>query len=154
MIGHVEKENLGRRRDQGPFEMGGLARQAFFQKLRQGGADGAKPAQRDGDDRACQGDVARFQTAKPREDRRARKTFVERMISRDDIVQDRRGGETRGKTGAILSRTLVVLRGNDLARAAVRNLAATPPVCRRTRSISQTRDSAAKASGTRIMASS
>src|SRR5664279_1375295 len=151
MIGNVEKENLGRRRDQGPFEVNGLARQAFFYKRCQGGADCAKPAQCDGDDRACQGDVARFQAAQPRENRGARKTFIERVISRDDIVQDRSSGETRGKTGAIL--TLFILRGNHLAWPAVRNPAAAPSVCRRVRRISQTRDSAVEALGTRIMAS-
>lgn len=111
--------------------MGGLPRQALFQKSGQGGADGTEPAQRDGHNGARQGDVAWFQTAKPRKYRRARKAFVERMISSDNIVQDRCGGDTRGKTWAILSLAPMVLRGNDIAWPAVRNLAATPPVCRR-----------------------
>ena len=153
VIGHLEKENLSRRRNQGPFEVGGLPRQAFFQKSGQGGANGTEPAQRDGHNGARQGDVAWFQTAKPRKYRRARKAFVERMISSDNIVQDRCGGETRGKTWAILSLAPMVLRGNDIAWPAVRNLAATPPVCRRTRRFGQTRDSAAKASETRIISS-
>src|ERR1700730_5852847 len=147
VIGNVEKKNLGRRRDQRPFKAGGLTRQTFFQKPVQGGTDGAQPAKRDGDNRAGQGDVARFQTAKPREDRRARKAFVERMTSGDNIVQDRRRGETRGQTGALLALPPSTLTRSQLVCAAVRNLSATPPVRRRTRRCGQTRDSATKASG-------
>ncbi len=139
VIGNVEKENLRRRRDQRPFKVGGLTRQTFFQKPGQGGTDGAQPAERDGDNRARQGDVARLQTAKPREDRRARKTLVERMTSGDNIAQDRRRGETRGKTGALLAFPPPTLARSQLVWAAVRNLAATPPVGRRTRRCGQTR---------------
>ncbi len=44
VIGNIEKQNLRRRRDQGPFKVGGLTRQTFFQKPGQGGTDGAQPA--------------------------------------------------------------------------------------------------------------
>jgi hypothetical protein len=150
VIGNVEKKNLCRRRDQRPFEVGGLARQTCLQKGGQGGTDGAKPAKRDGDNRARQGDVARFQTAKPREDRRPRKTLVERVGSGDDIVQDRRRRKTRSKAGALLALPTSTFTRSQVVWAALRNHAATPPVGPQ---YSQTRDSATKASGALITVS-
>jgi aminoglycoside phosphotransferase (APT) family kinase protein len=59
MIGHVKKEDLRGRGDQGPFDGGGLFRQAFFQKAGEGRTDRAEPAQVDRGDGAGERPVAR-----------------------------------------------------------------------------------------------
>ena len=98
MIGRVEKQNLGRRDDERPFQRAGLFRQSFLKKRSERFADGAEPAQGNGRDRAGQRPVARIERAQPRMGVLAGKTLLERPAHRERIGEDLSRGDARGKT--------------------------------------------------------
>ena len=116
VIRHVEKQELGRGGDQRPFEMGGQARQALVEQLAQSRANGAKTAQRDGRDRAREGNVARIEASQSGGNGSGRKTLFEGMGFADDVAEDGGGGEARGKPGMLLGFQSRGLRGAPLPR--------------------------------------
>ena len=102
VIRYVQKQDLRRGDDDSSFDLRGLARQAALQEPVDRLSDRTETPERDGDDGADEGAVARINAGQPIGDGRCGQTLVKRVTIRDDIVQKRRGGGSGEKSGMTL----------------------------------------------------